>query len=461
MPGFLRRREREVPPQRVNLKTGHLIKRIYPNPAIYEEWDVIVPLSQYGLREVTFDSVNQGPPYKSGSDFANLKVDVDHNVIKGVGTYTTNPVYKNEGSPWYEYTGGFIGPDLIEMFGVQDSYLLLNVDDPLDSGLITPDVAALGDEAYTKMSPKLSKADASVFLAEIRDVPHMLSGSARGFHDAWRLMGGNGYRSSGKISLAADLIMKPKKLGDHFINHQFGWVPFLNDLQKFNSTYQDAAKIMGNIRAHNGLWMKRNCHLAGSANETLVSHIESPQIGPWGDIYKGFCEVPEVVNGILSYGYSDRILSNETLNWAKGSVQYYRPEFDASLPDYNSGWNDLQRNLIIYGARINPSVVWRATPWTWLVDWHTNVGNTIDRASAWANDGVVWQYLYLMSQAKNVITHSSTVHFVGGDKTLSWRFYTSSKFRQNAGTPFGFTLKGPLSARQLAILAALGISRKH
>lgn len=144
---------------------------------------------------------------------------------------------------------------------------------------------------------------------------------------------------------------------------------------------------------------------------------------------------------------------------AVGSYKYYRPEFDDSLPDYNSAWNTISRELTIYGFRLTPSNIYRATPWTWLVDWFTDFGSVVDRITDIAIDAVAAQYLYVMRHEATEQVLTQILPFKSGDVSVSWSVKWDEKVRKAASSPYGFGLTwNLLSPRQLAILAALKIT---
>jgi hypothetical protein len=160
------------------------------------------------------------------------------------------------------------------------------------------------------------------------------------------------------------------------------------------------------------------------------------------------------------YSSEFRDISITTI-WAAGSFTYYRPEFDKTLSDYESNWNEAMRLLTLYGARINPYILWKVTPWTWLLDWFVGIGTIIDRAVSWSMDGVVSRYMYLMKKTSTVRVHSASVNWNNGLQTFGWISNYETKQREVADNNFSFRLSGSLSARQLAIISALGLSRKR
>lgn len=449
MPQFNRRRERDFTTPTGNRKLGTLITRMHPSDQLISKVDVVVPFSPYGTREVTLDNKNIGPPYLTGGPFVSIKVEVNHNEPQGFGTYSTRPAARFFNSPYYEYTGSWVPPSLADSAYVAAFNAASHVD-PYKSGLTPANLDDLGEEAFNKMRPKLEVGGIAVALAESRELPSMLGTSARGFHDIWKRMGGD----------TKSVVMQPKKVADHYLNTQFGWRPFISDLQKFSDVVQNSSSYIKRISAQNGKWIKKRVRLSSSASSSgsIVDPI-TPGIGPWGPQFNNFCQ-PTVVGSQLSYGTVERISSTDTTNWGSGSWKYYRPEFDESDPGYNSGLSALQRQMMLHGARINPSVIWKATRWTWLIDWFSNAGALIDRGTAWGLDGVVSRYMFLMSHSITSKIYRSNPRFWNGPITMEWQSSVDSKLREEAGSPYSFRLGLPLTARQLSILAAIGLSRR-
>lgn len=148
--------------------------------------------------------------------------------------------------------------------------------------------------------------------------------------------------------------------------------------------------------------------------------------------------------------------------WAMGSFKYYRPEFDASLADYSSQWSDLQRRLKVYGAELSPTNVYKSTPWTWLIDWFSNVGDNIDAANDALVDGVASRYMYVMRHWVRRLVFNTTMFYWQGPVSLEWNRFIETKQRQRAQSSYGFSLlPKDLSAKQWSILAALGLSRSN
>jgi len=111
---------------------------------------------------------------------------------------------------------------------------------------------------------------------------------------------------------------------------------------------------------------------------------------------------------------------------------------------------------------LSPSNIYKAVPWTWLIDWFTDFGSVVDRLQDIGLDGIASKYLYLMRHDFREVVLKQTLPFKnGGAVTLEFNRVTDVKIRRESDSPYGFGLSwGSLSPKQLAILVALGVSRK-
>lgn len=407
-----------------------------------ERWSPPEIASEY---ERTWDEVHPGPPYLRGGPFTSVKARLPHFDVKGTGKYESND---SENNRKIVYTGGFGVPVFPADSLLIDDYI--NIGNNWSNASLFPSLDALGSQAYTKLRPQLASAGLGVALAEARDIPRMLKTTSLAFHDSWKAMGGS------TISGSADYRMRPKKVADNFLNVQFGWIPFLSDMGKFINLYHKSGDYMRQLRRDNNTWVKRK-----RVNQIVESITVVPNLGI---NYRVQPTANFQISRLFSSAPTAEIfIKDSTLVWFEGVFKYYRPEFSGAQDWFNGNTpvGDLNRLLTVYGARINPSVIYKATPWTWLGDWFTNIGDTVDRASDWAFDGMVSKYMYLMHhKVRELILRQKIPLKTGGTLTLEWSRSCDIKRRVGADNNFGFSLSGGgLTGRQIAILGALGISR--
>jgi hypothetical protein len=402
-----------------------------------------VPHNHTGLTPVprfqrTWDQKHPGPPYLTGGPFASIRVAYPRDMPKGIGTY-----FRIDGNRKYEYTGGFYNPDISRDPIPLSTLANMGWNAGQDHSLLPDPEADYGSQVFDRLRPQLSDGGLAVAVAELRDVPQMLSTSAKGFHEIWKSMGGH----------QSSPFMQPKKLADHFLNHEFGWVPFLSDVGKFADNFKHGKMKIDQLADSNNTWQKRERTLHKNTTGWNLEHFQ--------ENYSGCQPLGAYLNQVFPYTTFEVYSRLVDRVWAEGSFKFYRPELDKSLSSYNDNWPAMQRQMLLHGARINPSVLWRATPWTWLIDWGLGVGKLIDNLEAIGLDGVVSKYLYLMQSTKREIFSQHSLHgSAGGVVNLRWDRGYTVKQRVEASNPFGFGLSfGGLSPMKVAILAALGISR--
>lgn len=390
--------------------------------------------------ELTVDSTHRGPPYKDGSSFRNLHMirSSPYGGVYGSGSYL-----RQDGNA--KYIGGFHSAESGD-FGLD--FTISDIDLTPDSSHF-PSMDGVGDKAYQRSKPKLEKAGGAVFVAELRDVPKMLASTAEGFHDTWKALGGN----------VASKSMTPKGVADHFINQQFGWIPFLSDLRKFDSVIQNRGSIIQKISDRNGKSTRRRVTLSDESTDEVIGQGTGMRLFPTSIHGAGFGQDYSYYrpNTLPTWELRE---TKHTRVTASGKYSYYRPEFDETGPDYSGPWNSAMRNAAVFGLRVNPSNIWKATPWSWAVDWFVNVGDHVDYLNDIAVDSIACQYLFVMQHQLRTRVFSQTLPFLGGDVTMSFTRSIETKQRQPSSSPFGPSLTWEtLSPRQLAIAAALGISR--
>lgn len=400
----------------------------------YEERKVTLSNIPYGHLQMTLDQTNPGPPYLSGGKFRSEK----HTYSEPLGGIFGG--HSHVRSDLLEIMfQGFVSPGDVEfqsMAGFAPTGSLSTF-----TAMNFPSLAGLGGKVWTRTKPKLEQVSGAVFAAESRDLPRMLKTTASGFHDIWKSVGGNLTSAS----------MSPKKVADHFLNHQFGWSPFLSDIGKMFKTISNHSAVSAKLSSQNGRPVrKRVTILEESTDGVIATGLGCPI---------SVASIPNV--GYLS-GPSTWELRESTIRRVTGvgKFTFYRPEFDVQLPTHNSALGRIERAMTIYGLRISPSNIYKATPWTWALDWFTSMGDYVDHLTDVHQDSVSALYCYVMQHLIRRRTFIQTVNWLSGPQTLTFTREIETKQREPANSPFGFDLAWEgLSPRQIAIAAALGITR--
>lgn len=393
----------------------------------------------------TQDYKNPGPPYRTGGPFTSVKVNLLPLRITGLGNYKSNTTLNfGDGSFFREYRGGFTSPsfsgvDFTDSQYADQKFLIGDV-----SGFV-PSLAAYYGAVDKRLRPKLNHANLGQSFAEIREIPSMLQGTAKDFRDYWKFVGGS---SSSKR-------MSPKGASDSFLSASFGWAPFIRDILDVCNVVVNYDTFVRDTTNRNGKWDHRSAVLEETDDITVISSGTGQKVQPVSVFFDDMM-VPGAT-WTKRFQYTQHLIRRV---WAAGDYKFYRPSFDMSRSDYDSGWNQVRRLSTILGTDVSPALLWKITPWTWLADWFFNIGNVIETATAAGQDGVVSKNVFLMYSWHKELALLQEFNFNSRPCSFEFRRIVDSKQRGHAQTPYSFGLQpGNLSSMQWSILGALGISK--
>jgi len=143
--------------------------------------------------------------------------------------------------------------------------------------------------------------------------------------------------------------------------------------------------------------------------------------------------------------------------WFSGAFQYFLPK-EATA-------RHMAELDHLYGVMPDLTTMWNVVPYSWLVDWQSNLGDMVKNMSQFSQDGLVMPWGYVMHETvRRSVYRLENLVCEGGQwrpnsTSVTVEFKTQQRMK---ATPFGFSVNPvpDLSARQIAILAALGISRR-
>jgi len=242
-------------------------------------------------------------------------------------------------------------------------------------------------------------------------------------------------------------------LGDEHLNLQFGIKPFINDLQKMARGVLHASKLTRQFSRDSGKNVRRQRHLNSQAH--------SEELAPGGGITMALYGDNPFERYIYDLIPAASITQSTTSDvWFSGAFTYYLSQAHSFLGRMES-WEQKANHLL--GIRMNASTVWELTPWSWLIDWHSDIGSFLSNASMLSEDSLVLRYGYVMHDIR-CVKQISVQGLVPADtasapRTLTSFCETRSKTRVRA-TPYGFGLNlESLSPSRWAILGALGMTK--
>lgn len=287
---------------------------------------------------------------------------------------------------------------------------------------------AWGAKAIAMCKPTNSVADVAVALGEIlkEGLPS--------------LPGAQTWKSRAKLS---------KDAGGEYLNITFGWLPLVNEIRSVADAVSRADEILAQYERDSGKVVRRR--LEFPLEESSVSQVLKTDATPYGPLSSRFQQNEK--KGTLI-----RTVEKSTRRWFSGAFTYYLPS------GYDSRERQVRQALLakkLLGLSLTPDTLWNLAPWSWAIDWFTNTGDVISNLTDMATDGLVLRYGYIMEHTLHKVTYTLEGHSyqMSSAHPAPMSFVTETKIRRKAN-PFGFgvTWSG-LSPRQLAILAALGLSR--
>jgi hypothetical protein len=244
-----------------------------------------------------------------------------------------------------------------------------------------------------------------------------------------------------------DVTSSLRTLGKDHLAIEFGFKPIISDVYKTLLAREKTRRAIAQYVRDSGKMVRRRFE---DKVQTEVS-LETVRTGGRAIPLRGYSD--ELFDNVFgTSGKTVRLRKTEIRRWFAGAFTYHLPIDNL---DYLGADDLFDRGLI--SLDLTPETLWNLAPWSWAVDWIVPMGDLIGNLQDWSTDGLVLRYGYAMETA--VTTDIYNYVGQGGERVGALKLVTSSKQRIQAN-PFGFGMSWEaLSARQLAILAALGITR--
>lgn len=272
-----------------------------------------------------------------------------------------------------------------------------------------------GTTAIARTEPLNPAFDLSVFLGELR---------AEGLPN----LPGTAVRDKVKLAKAS---------GSEYLNIEFGWLPLVRGIRDFADTVIRSDEL---VRSHQE-----------NANRVIQRGYEWPEERDTRAV--PMRHVAENGHGFFERGGLHQSIFRK--KWFEAEYIYYLPT-GGNFNDRIRRYASYARKL--YGIDLSPEVLWNLSPWSWAADWFGNTGDVMHNISALGQDGLVMRNGYIMYHCGKRTVQSGFWQ----DNPLYYQTcitVNESKQRRPA-TPYGFGISyDGLSAKQIAILAALGLSR--
>lgn len=276
-----------------------------------------------------------------------------------------------------------------------------------------PDENSVLSAALAATNPSKPVVDLPVFLAELKDIPSMMLEAGR-----------------------KKLRQGRPKAGNSTAEYNFGWEPLIRDLRKLidiQASIDSRLKSLGQLK---------------SGGYSRLGKVEQRDMTlDEGEIYP--------FAGYMGHVRIQPTRHTRIRRWA--SIRWVLND-DSPV---NSASDDEMANLAqraVLGRNASWESVWNAMPWSWLVDYFTNIGELL---------GASRNFLGCSPISRCVMTHAHSsasfkiTHNAEGASVALGAPWTTTKWR----TPMGWaypTMRLPvLTVRQLSTLSSIALNRSN
>jgi hypothetical protein len=115
------------------------------------------------------------------------------------------------------------------------------------------------------------------------------------------------------------------------------------------------------------------------------------------------------------------------------------------------------------GVNLDPSIIWNAIPWSFVLDWVANVGEYLSRFKTGFMDPTIniHQYCWSVKRERDIfVSYESTLPGIGANST-QYPAVNETAYRREVDFPSASSiLTSGLSLNELSLAAALVLSRR-
>jgi hypothetical protein len=226
-------------------------------------------------------------------------------------------------------------------------------------------------------------------------------------------------------------------------------VPLVGDITQFANGVINADSLMKQFERDAGKVVRRRYHFP--TKKSLVTDVIVDSAYPAGPVVNP--------RNFRTFGRVVRTRETVQRQWFSGAFTYAMP----TGMDSRTRMGRLALLADRLGLKLTPETLWNLAPWSWAADWFSNTGDVLSTLSDYATLGLVMRYGYIMeySMVKDTYTLDGAILADGTPFSCPPLVLTNEVKVRKQANPFGFGVSWDgLSAFQLSILSALGITRR-
>lgn len=276
---------------------------------------------------------------------------------------------------------------------------------------------------YASTGPLTPKVNLPLFIFELKDIPMMLKHAGDLLHKI---------KTPSRLSL-------DKEAAAATLAYQFGWAPLIQDLSKLINFSELVHKRQLELRsANSSKGLKRNMTLfEDSASKTEY----------------------QLLTSFFGTAYADVVTTTQHKVWATCRWKLRSGQQFGREPSYKEAF----KSALGFSAGQIPITVWKALPWSWLIDWFADISNvmqaTYNMIYYTPTQACIMEYRSVRETWPETSLNSPTMQ---GRVTAGERFYESKNRSVQLKPSVKPVLRVPfLDTFKLSILGSLAILRIH
>lgn len=245
---------------------------------------------------------------------------------------------------------------------------------------------------------------------------------------------------------------------DGYLQLKFNVLPLLSDILGIHAALSRTAKRVNDLVARSG--RVRVSHYTHHFNEYADSDSRDGLYYPWSP-QGGPSGYP------ASRGYLVHRLGFRRIVVHEPTIFHAQLKYNYNYTQYQTENAQLLGYLDAFGVNLNPSIIWNALPWSFVVDWVIGVSRFLDRLSKSNLEPMIniIEYMWSVKRLRRIYFHSEVVGL--GDKSAGaaiWSHPVSieSSYRRESDTvDVGSIQTSGLNSTEFSLGAALVLSRRR
>jgi len=188
-----------------------------------------------------------------------------------------------------------------------------------------------------------------------------------------------------------------KRLNNAYLNASFGVIPTVSDAVRIHDTLSTMAVRLEALRREAGVRQQRHFmkvlnRTNGSAYRSTWSVVNTNTPG-W---------VHPVRSDLYGGGFRPNIRVTKMARWEKRPTYHATMRFSYTLPPLGDTMTRVLYYLDQLGVRFDPSIVWNAIPFSFVVDWVVDIGSWLQQFARnnLSVDIIVHEFCHSVSWAK-------------------------------------------------------------